>query len=103
MMMTTSNFSCAGVTVATVKSDFPLSPRNGTYIFHNQSQVHGKKIFINGKEIALFCYKDTFYALDEKCPHLGMYISTGTFVCLCYFVTGVFVLLFSLNNTVLPA
>ena len=57
----------------TFRSNFPLSPQNGTYLYqYNQSQVHGKKISINGKEIALFCYKGTFYALDEKCPHLGV-------------------------------
>lgn len=49
-----------------------MSPRNGTYLYNsNRSQVHGKKVTINGTEIALFCYRDTFYALDEKCPHLG--------------------------------
>lgn len=67
-----SLFDYPGVTVATVKNDFPLSPRNGTYVYQNtQSKVHGKKITINGKAIALFCYKDSFYAVDEKCPHLG--------------------------------
>ena len=62
-------FLRAGVNMATFMNDFPLSPRNGYH--SNKSQVHGKKISINGREIALFCYKDTFYAVDEKCPHLG--------------------------------
>ena len=56
----------------TFRNDFPLSPRNGTYHYLNtQSQIHGRKISINGKDIALFCYRNRFYAVDEKCPHLG--------------------------------
>lgn len=40
------------------------------------TQIHGKKVVVNGKQIALFYYKDEFYAIDEKCPHLGQ--SEGT-------------------------
>ena len=32
---------------------------------------HGKAVTVNGKKIALFCVNDKFYAIDEKCPHLG--------------------------------
>ena len=62
-----------GVGVDGLKQEFPLSPKNGTYLYHEKSEVHGKKIVINEKEVALFCYKDTLYAVDEKCPHLGEY------------------------------
>ena len=62
-----------GIDVNTFKEDFPMSPKNGTYRYlNNRSQIHGRKISVNGKEIALFCYGDTFYAMDEKCPHLGL-------------------------------
>ena len=54
--------------VAAFMSEYPMSPRSGT----SQSQVHGKKVIVNNKEIALFYYKDVFYAVDEQCPHLGM-------------------------------
>ena len=38
------------------------------------AQVHGKVVKLNGRELALFCYKDKFYAVTEKCPHMGMSI-----------------------------
>lgn len=73
---------CIGINVATIKNDFPLSPRNGTYLYQSyQSQVHGKKVSINGV-VALFCYNDTFYALDEKCPHLGTSVSMLSCACI---------------------
>ena len=59
----------------------PLSPRQSlpsssyTSTKNDMSspltQIHGKRVLVNGKEIALFYYKDEFYAVDEKCPHLG--------------------------------
>ena len=62
-----------GITVSTFKH-FPMSSRNGTYVYRDsQSQVHGKKISLNGKDIALLYYRDTFYAVDEKCPHQGTF------------------------------
>ena len=57
----------SGMNVTAFMSEYPLSPRSGT----TQSQVHGKKVIVNKKEIALFYYKDVFYAVDEQCPHLG--------------------------------
>ena len=60
-----------GINVDDFKQNFPMSPKNGTYVYHGQSQVHGKKIIVNEKEVALFCYRNNFYAMDEKCPHLG--------------------------------
>ena len=38
------------------------------------TQVHGKVVKLNGRELALFFYKDKFYAVTEKCPHMGMAI-----------------------------
>ena len=35
------------------------------------TKVHGKVVKLNGRELALFCYKDKFYAVTEKCPHMG--------------------------------
>ena len=53
---------------------FPMSPKNGTCFYRDsQAQIHGKKINVNGRDIALFHYRNTLYAMDEKCPHLGMY------------------------------
>ena len=64
-----------GVDVDSFKSDMPLSPRqtlpSKTGVNSPLTQIHGKKVLVNGKEIALFYYNDEFYAVDEKCPHLG--------------------------------
>ena len=55
------------------KKEFPLSPRRSSGRTPTvQSSIHGKRIDINNKEIALFCYRDNFYAVDDKCPHMGM-------------------------------
>lgn len=68
------NFTCLGTSVDNFKQDLPISPKNGTYLYNNsQSQVYGKRVNVNEKEVALFSYQDNFYALDEKCPHLGMF------------------------------
>ena len=54
------------------RSELPLSPGSWTnYNASSGSNTHGMKININEKEIALFCYRNNFYAVDEKCPHLG--------------------------------
>ena len=34
---------------------------------------------MNGKELALFCHKGRFYAVEERCPHLGK-LGTTEFV-----------------------
>lgn len=44
------------------------------------TQVHGKVVKLNGREIALFCYKDKFYAVTEKCPHMGRSIPSGMYI-----------------------
>lgn len=42
------------------------------------TQVYGKVVRLNGHELALFCYKDKFYAVNEKCPHMG---TSTTYMC----------------------
>ena len=55
------------------------------------STIHGKKIQVNGKELALFCYKDKFYAVNEKCPHLGMCLLCNNRHAVCYACLKVYV------------
>ena len=62
-----------GTNVETLRNEFPLSPRKGR-IVSSHSNIYGKKIRLNNKEIALLSYKDNFYAVDEKCPHMGMFL-----------------------------
>ena len=38
----------------------------------------GKKVELNGKEIALFNIDGKFYALDDMCPHRGGSLSEGS-------------------------
>jgi hypothetical protein len=53
-------------------SDPPASTIHGSDT--KDAQVHGKVVKLNGRELALFFYKDKFYAVTEKCPHMGMAI-----------------------------
>ncbi|KIE58544.1 ferredoxin [Methylacidiphilum kamchatkense Kam1] len=36
-----------------------------------------KCIELEGKKIAIFCYKGAYYALDDTCPHEGGPLSEG--------------------------
>ena len=38
----------------------------------------GKKVELNGKEIALFNIDGKFYAIDDMCPHRGGSLSEGS-------------------------
>ena len=38
-------------------------------------RCQGKKVTVNGKMLALFYYNDQFYAVDERCPHMGEHVS----------------------------
>lgn len=38
----------------------------------------GKKVEINGKEIALFNIEGQFFAMDDMCPHRGGSLSEGS-------------------------
>ena len=51
-------------------SDPPAPVTHGSAI--EGTQIHGKVVKLNGRELALFFYKDKFYAVTEKCPHMGM-------------------------------
>ena len=39
----------------------------------SEKKKRGKKVKLNGKELAVFFYKESAYAIDEKCPHLGKF------------------------------
>jgi len=43
----------------------------------------GKKISVNGKDIALFNVKGRFFAIDAKCTHAGGPLATGAIRDLC--------------------
>ena len=32
---------------------------------------HGRKVEVNGKELALFCHREKLYAVGDRCPHMG--------------------------------
>lgn len=38
---------------------------------NSKSTAVGRKLELNGKEIALFRYADRIYAVEEACPHMG--------------------------------
>ena len=51
---------------------FKTMPPLSSLVLNRSSKLpHGKAVTVNGKKIALFCINDRFYAIDEKCPHLG--------------------------------
>ena len=41
-------------------------------------EVGCKTVQVNGHVVALFKYGDTFYAVDNRCPHMGFPLDTGT-------------------------
>ena len=43
----------------------------------------GKKVSVNGKDIALFNVKGNFFAIDAKCTHAGAPLANGTIKDLC--------------------
>ena len=52
------------------------------------AQVHGKVVRLNGCELALFYYKDKFYAVTEKCPHMGTSMYVHEIVCTSLHAVG---------------
>lgn len=54
---------------AAAKSEFP--------------EGKGKKVVINGKNIAVFNIDGKFYATDHKCTHMGGPLSDGTLENFC--------------------
>ncbi|MDA1192272.1 MAG: Rieske (2Fe-2S) protein, partial [Candidatus Poribacteria bacterium] len=38
----------------------------------------GKPFHIEGTHLAVFNYKDGFYAVDNRCPHMGYPMSEGS-------------------------
>ena len=44
---------------------------------HEVPRRGGKKIYLNGKKIALFRYDDQIYALQNHCPHQGADLAEG--------------------------
>ena len=57
------------------KGDFDYAKTTKTRITSTHSRKPtGRLINHNKKEIALFRYGQDVFAIDEKCPHVGMYV-----------------------------
>ena len=60
------------------KDDLSLTRGSEHDRVHYQSssrlEIHGKVVRLNGHELALFCYKEKFYAVNERCPHMGKFL-----------------------------
>ena len=83
--ITWQNLSNTGMDVSSFKDDLSHTQNSDQDLSHHHSQSssrpdhesslpqirHGKLVRLNGHELALFCYKDKFYAVNERCPHLG--------------------------------
>ena len=41
-------------------------------------EVEGKPFSIDGTHLGVFKYKDKFYAVDNRCPHMGYPMSKGS-------------------------
>ena len=69
-----------GLTVESFLSETPpLSPRqqpspSKAPPTDDSPPPHGRKVCVNGREIAVFLYGNNFYAVDEHCSHLGEWI-----------------------------
>ncbi|XP_064398795.1 uncharacterized protein LOC135345292 isoform X2 [Halichondria panicea] len=70
-------FPVTGLTVESFLSETPpLSPRqqpspSKAPPTDDSPPPHGRKVCVNGREIAVFLYGNNFYAVDEHCSHLG--------------------------------
>jgi len=37
----------------------------------------GRAFTVGDRRVAVFCFDGTFYALDDRCPHMGASLATG--------------------------
>ena len=47
--------------------------------------VEGKPFHVNGTHLSVFKYQDKFYAVDNRCPHMGYPMSQETTPAICHF------------------
>ena len=82
-------FLFKGITESTVKQQMEVH-------LNDKSQPSGIRTCMNGKDLALFYWKEKLYCMDEKCPHLGSHCTLWNVSQFLFFLT------LSLSLSLLP-